>query len=189
MISMQYSFALPADYDMDIIDRRIAEKGAMLDGFPGLGFKAYLTARKGDLGSRENLYAPFYLWEEPEGLSNFVCGPGFAGVSDSFGRPSVKTWIVWHGHASRAVGEARFASRETISIVSHADLAALRQAESTATMKAMEGEKALASVAGFDPTNWTIVRFKLWRHAPQAATPEAQTYRVGHMSLSGRFAA
>lgn len=47
MIAMQYSFTLPADYDMSIIDRRIRDKGPLLDGFPNLGFKAYLSARKG----------------------------------------------------------------------------------------------------------------------------------------------
>ena len=35
MIAMQYSFVLPADYDMAIIDRRIREKGPLLDGFRG----------------------------------------------------------------------------------------------------------------------------------------------------------
>jgi len=185
MISMQYSFTLPADYDMGIIDRRIAEKGAMLDGFPGLGFKAYLTARKGELGSGENLYAPFYLWEDPDGLSNFVCGPGFAGVSDSFGRPSIKTWVVWQAAATDALGDAKFAARETLPIGPSADLAGLRKAESAA-VAAGDG-RALARVAGFDPTNWTIVRFSLWREA-QEVEPGGQVYRVGHMSLSGRYA-
>ncbi len=27
MIAMQYSFTLPADYDMSIVDRRIRDKG------------------------------------------------------------------------------------------------------------------------------------------------------------------
>jgi len=40
MIAMQYRFPLPADYDMAIIDRRIADKGHLTDGFPGLLFKA-----------------------------------------------------------------------------------------------------------------------------------------------------
>ena len=61
MIAMQYSFTLPADYDMAIVHRRIAEKGHLLDDFPQLHFKAYLSAQRDDesLASRENLYAPF----------------------------------------------------------------------------------------------------------------------------------
>ena len=52
MIAMQYSLTLPADYDMAIIDRRIRDKGALLDGFPRLRFKAYLSARKQDAWRR-----------------------------------------------------------------------------------------------------------------------------------------
>src|SRR5271165_2720611 len=63
MIAMQYSFTLPADYDMSVIDRRIADKGPLLDGFPGLQFKAYLVARRGEHGpeAREPLCAVLCL--------------------------------------------------------------------------------------------------------------------------------
>jgi hypothetical protein len=57
MIAMQYSFTLPADYDMAIIDRRIAQKSGFTDNFPKLLFKAYLTARRGE-DSAENLSRP-----------------------------------------------------------------------------------------------------------------------------------
>jgi hypothetical protein len=89
MIAMQYSFTLPADYDMSIIDRRIRENDHKLDGFPDLRFKAYLSDRRSELGSRENLYAPFYLWERPQGMDAFLSGPGFKAVSNAFGWPRV----------------------------------------------------------------------------------------------------
>ena len=47
MIAMQYRFALPTDYDMGIVRRRIVEKGPLLDDFPNLKFKAYLWAERG----------------------------------------------------------------------------------------------------------------------------------------------
>src|SRR5699024_8559939 len=64
MIAMQYSIGLPADYDMAIIRRRIADKGHLMDDCPGLAFKAYLYAARDDAGlhAPDNLYAPFYLW-------------------------------------------------------------------------------------------------------------------------------
>ena len=60
---MQYSFVLPADYDMAIIRQRIADKGHLLDAYPNLLFKAYLSAdrQSSTQPSRHNLYAPFYL--------------------------------------------------------------------------------------------------------------------------------
>jgi hypothetical protein len=57
---------------MEIIARRIRNKGPALDGFPRLGFTVYRSARKGEFGSSENLYAPFYLWSAPEGAVDFI---------------------------------------------------------------------------------------------------------------------
>ncbi|WP_425351529.1 DUF4865 family protein [Phyllobacterium brassicacearum] len=88
--------------------RRIAEKGHLLDKFPNLRFKAYLTARSGDgTQSRENLYAPFYLWNHEDGLNDFLCGEGFVGVTRSFGWPMVRTWFVWQAHLSSVIGQQR----------------------------------------------------------------------------------
>ena len=35
MHAMQYEITLPADYDMEIIRKRVATKGHLLDDFPG----------------------------------------------------------------------------------------------------------------------------------------------------------
>lgn len=184
MIAMQYAFILPADYDMTVIDRRIRDRGPLLDGFPKLRFKAYLSARKRDDGftSADNLYAPFYLWDEPSGLDAFLGGPGFAAVSRDFGWPSVKTWIVWHAALGADLAAARYASREIRPIASHTDLAALRRSAEADADAALD-DGALAAVAGFDPTGWTEVRFRLWRALPPRVAETAQVYAVGHMSL------
>jgi hypothetical protein len=178
MIAMQYSFTLPADYDMAIIDRRIAERGVSTDDFPKLVFKAYLSGRRGEDGA-ENLYAPFYLWREPEGLSNFLCGPGFEALTQSFGWPSVRTWVVWRAEVSPTIAEAKFATREVLDTPRYAPLGDLRRHESEETTKDVQGG-ALASIAGFEPTTWTRVRFRLWAERP---TADGQVYRVGHLSL------
>jgi hypothetical protein len=185
MIAMQYNFVLPADYDMGIVDRRIVEKGPLLDNFPNLRFKAYLTARRNGDGTRseDNLYAPFYLWNRPDGLNDFVCGEGFAAVTQSFGWPQVKTWIVWRAHLSAHVAEAAFATREILSIAPHAALGELRKRESADAVDDIERGGALASVAAFEPTTWTRVRFRLWGERPAAIGAGIQTYRVGHLSL------
>jgi hypothetical protein len=186
MIAMQYNFSLPADYDMAIIDRRIRDKGPLLDNLPGLKFKAYLTARRGDAvtASRENLYAPFYVWQEEEGLSDFICGPGFVAVSESFGRPQVNTWVVWRADTSSDIRSARFAKREVVAIEPHVPLAELRQQESDAASVAISLGNALASVVAFEPTHWTLVRFRLLAEPPaEASRPGVRAYNVGHLSL------
>ncbi|MBB4566453.1 DUF4865 family protein [Rhizobium leucaenae] len=187
MIAMQYSFTLPADYDMAIIDRRIRGKGPMLDNFPGLKFKAYLSARKGDArtGSRENLYSPFYVWEKDEGLSNFICGPGFAGVTQSFGWQQVKTWVVWRADISPDIQNARFAIREIFQTGPYVPLAEIRQRESDEAAGEVASGEALASVVAFEPTSWTRVRFRLLADLPKdVLRPGVQAYDVGHLSLS-----
>ncbi len=183
MIVMQYSFTLPTDYDMSIIDRRIRDKGPMLDGFPNLGFKAYLSARKGEFGSRDNLYAPFYLWQKPEGASDFLCGPGFETLTGAFGWPRVRTWIVWRSEVSSDIAAARFATRDILQTEPYAPLADIRRAESAAAEADLATGGALASVCGFEPTSWTRVRFRLWRELPEIGE-HTQAYRVGHLSLA-----
>lgn len=180
MFAMQYSFVLPADYDMGVIARRIRDKGPMLDHFPLLGFKAYLSAEKRE-GSAENLYAPFYLWDHPDGLSNFLTGPGFAAVARDFGWPKVATWIVWHAERKPDLSAARFASREIETIAPHSNLASLRK--SMTENAQASNNNALAHVVGFNPTKWTLLRFRLWRELPAAVSDDAQLYKVGHLSL------
>jgi hypothetical protein len=180
-LAMQYRFVLPADYDMTIVERRIAEKGPLLDDFPNLKFKAYLWAARSH-GAPENLYAPFYVWDNGAGMSEFLCGPGFAGVSGAFGWPSVKTWTVWSAPLSDAVAEARFATREIAPIAPYAALSEIRGRESEAAQEAVARGGAFAAVAAFEPTQWTLVRFRLWGERPAAAGEANELYRVGHLS-------
>ena len=189
MLAMQYSFVLPADYQMAIIRQRIADKGHLLDNFPGLIFKVYLSAdRNGaQIPTQDNLYAPFYVWENNEAMNNFLCSAGFAGVTQAFAWPEVKTWSVWSSQQSAATGDlaaARYATREILAIPPHTALADWRQRESALAQQAVDEHGALSAVAGFDPTSWTLVRFRLWHDVPPAVASESlQSYEVGHISL------
>ncbi|TCU15738.1 DUF4865 family protein [Rhizobium sullae] len=181
MIAMQYSFTLPSDYDMAIIDRRIRDKGPMLDGFPNLGFKAYLSARKGEFGSRENLYAPFYLWQKPEGASDFLTGPGFEALTQSFGWPQVRHWIVWNAEVAD-LRAAKFASRDILPIPPYAPLAEIRREEVARSHAEAARGGVLALISAFEPSGWSLVRFTLYRDMPLISNGD-QIYRVGHVSL------
>jgi hypothetical protein len=182
MIAMQYSFVLPADYDMAIVRERIAAKGPLLDHLPGLVFKAYLHAERG--AAAENTYAPFYLWQDEEAMHGFLNGPGFASVTQAFGWPSVRTWTPWHASVGDKVRQARYATRGMDSIAPYSALAELREREREYARQALE-RGALAVVIGFEPVTWSIVRLCLWRDAPPADSPE-QVYQVGHLSAPGR---
>jgi hypothetical protein len=174
MIAMQYRFPLPADYDMAIIDRRIADKGHLTDGFPGLLFKAYLSARKRG-PAQDNAYAPFYVWNTVDGMHAFLNGPAFAGLSQAFGRPAVATWFVWQARLDPGFEHARFATVERRAIAPGADLEALRRDE------AAHAGHALAAVTGYEPGTWTLLRFRLWDSEPEADA-DTLVYAVGHVS-------
>src|SRR5476651_632979 len=124
MIAMQYSFTLPADYAMSIIERRIADNGARLDGLPGLIFKTYLYARRDDqeLPSRENIYAPFYLWRDTASMTRFLTGSAFAALSQAFGRPRVRSWLVTKAPAAQWVTSQTIARRTIVPIAPDEDL-------------------------------------------------------------------
>jgi len=177
MLAMNYSFRLPADYDMGKIRQRISDKGHLLDGFPDLAFKAYLWAEQDAEGaSQDNLYAPFYLWQRAEGMNDFLTSSGFAGLVRDFGWPVVRVWSVWHSHQSPQIHQAKWASREILPIPAHSDLAGLRPREGEAAATS----PSLASLVAFDPGSWTLVRFSLWEQKPPAASPQTQIFQVGY---------
>jgi hypothetical protein len=179
VIAMQYSFALPADYDMAIVRQRIADKGHMLDHFDGLVLKTYLHATQGE-SSRENLYAPFYLWRDSAAMQRFLGSEGFANLARAFGWPSIRVWPVWDTYLSPEARHARFASRVIEPIAPYADLAALR--EKARVQLAHDVERgALAGATAFEPTTWTRVDFRLWDET-RATSSAGQWYAVGHVS-------
>jgi hypothetical protein len=186
MIAMQYSFTLPADYDMSIVERRVQEKGHFLDNHSPLAFKAYLIARKDDLVTRshENVYAPFYLWRDCEGLRDFISSAGFTGVAHSFGWPSIRSWpaIICHKQAGE-LSLSAFASREILPIAPFSDLAELQGVECELADAAIIEGNALLALSAFEPSTWTIVRFRIWRDAKCLSNAgNIQSYNVQHVS-------
>ena len=183
MYAMQYEITVPADYDMGIIRERVATRGHLLDDFDGLALKAYLIRERGVDGSPVNQYAPFYLWDNTDGMNRFLWGgAGFAGIIDSFGRPAVHHWT---GVAAQA-GPARegtpvAATRHTASIDREADLVATVES-------ALERVEGLAGTDGvfvtalaLDPRHWEVVHLTLWA-GPAPAAVDGTRYTVLHTS-------
>ncbi|OBU88142.1 DUF4865 family protein [Chromobacterium subtsugae] len=182
MMAMRYRIALPADYPMEIIERRIAERGHLTDGLPGLGLKAYLYCRAGEDGAAANAYAPFYLWRTTEGMRDFLSGPGFAALCASFGRPVVQSAVAWFGGWQDNAAAARHAVIERLALAEGEDLAARRAAEDGWGRTQLLDGGALAAASAFDPAAWTLTRIALLREAPAAQAPGREHYRVGRVS-------
>jgi len=177
---MQYEISLPADYDMDIIRRRVEKAAPTLDDFEGLALKAYLI-RKGQ-------YAPFYLWHDVDAMNRFLWfGGGFGRILDSFGRPSVQHWLGLTNepgpahdrrptHASKQV-EALSPDADPIASVERA----IEKAQERATTKGVH-----TVAAGIDPRGWQLIQFTLWDTSPDE---DEQRYEVLHISAPVRSSA
>jgi Domain of unknown function (DUF4865) len=182
MITMQYRIALPADYDMGIIRLRIAERGHLTDQFPQLAFKAYLFAERNATHGGENLYAPFYLWHDTDGMNAFLGGAGFAGVVESFGRPSVRTWSVWQAQTAADLSSATHATRELAPMPARMPLGDLCEVEQARLHADLE-RGALAAISAYDPAHWNVLRFRLWRGAVKRPDGDnVNVHQVGHIS-------
>ena len=170
MHAMQYEIALPADYDMGIIRDRVATRGHALDGFAGLGLKAYLIRERGVQGSPVNAYAPFYVWADTHGMSRFLFGgAGFGGVVASFGRPVVRQWSAFafrQGPSVAASPRAAVKRAELLPPDADPQEAAER---AVAELDALGRAPGLHSaVACIDPTRWELMLFSLWEvQAPE----------------------
>ncbi|GAA3563844.1 DUF4865 family protein [Amycolatopsis ultiminotia] len=184
MHAMHYEITLPADYDMEIIHRRVRERGPLLDEMPGLGLKAYGVRERGVDGSARNQYSPFYLWHDPAGMHSFLWEGGFRGIVDDFGRPAVPHWIVLAfepGPEFSAVPRAAGKRVERLpgEVVPGEPIAAA--VAELAGHARREGVHSAALVV--DPRSWELVRYTLW--AELAPDEDPVRYRVEHVSMPG----
>ncbi|MZF88120.1 DUF4865 family protein [Streptomyces sp. SID5643] len=186
MHAMQYELTLPAGYDMGLIRDRVARRGHLLDDWDGLGLKAYLIRERGLRGSPVDQYAPFYLWNTVDGMNAFLWGGGFQGVSDDFGRPSVRQWTGLAYEEGRGAN-ARFAVRRRRPVPDGGPLAGAA-ADAVGEARRLAGQDgAVLAAAAVDTSRWEVVHFSLWEHWDQD-TPRAdcEVFEVLHLSAPGR---
>ncbi|MGI5373405.1 DUF4865 family protein [Streptomyces sp. CA-251387] len=185
MHAMQYEITLPADYDMEIIRRRVARKGHLLDEWPGLGFKAYLMRERGVRGSPVNQYAPFYLWNTLAGMNSFLWGGPFQGVADDFGRPSVRQWSgLAYEEGGAARSWARFAVRRSQPVPSDGLLSDVMATAVRETGRLAGEDGAVLAAAAVDTSRWELVHFSLWAH--DTPKTDGDVFEVLHMSAPER---
>jgi hypothetical protein len=184
---MQYAITLPADYDMRIIRRRVAERGGALDAFPGLGIKAYCVRERGEHGSPVNQYAPFYLWNDLAGMNRFLWDGGFANIVRDFGRPAVRRWsglAFEPGPGAAGAGPARAATLRAEPLGDDGDPGdavgrALGELEELAKEPGLR-----AAALAVDTHAWQLAHFALWDGPPAARVPGAR-YTVLRVNAPG----
>lgn len=186
MHAMQYEITLPADYDMEIIRRRVATKGHLLDAFPGLGLKAYLMRERGE-DSPVNQYAPFYLWAAPEGMNSFLFGPGFQALVQDFGRPEVRHWAgLAHEEGPASTAVPRTAVRRRQPLARDTDLGTAVEEAVAEVHASGQLDGVVCAALAVDPRHWELLHFSLWAHdAPQAIGDRFQVLRLCEPERAG----
>lgn len=186
MIAMQYTIQLANDVSVQHIRARVQRRYGLFDTLPDLAHKSYLFSRE------DRLYAPFYIWRAHNAARDFLLSDIFQDVSDTFGRPRVRTWNVISYDVFEPGLVPTFAIREADAIPAEQRLSALAEAERRAHA-ALRGRAGLHSHAvALDADRWELVRYSLWRdeaaakHTPQADA--VQTYEVLHLSTPERHA-
>lgn len=165
MIIMQYRFELADDYDMALIEQRIADKGPLFDQHPGLLFKSWLYSRRDQPlqpGTR-NRYAPLYVWENSEAMNTFLTGPLFAGAVNSFGRPAIRYWLALRTPEMSLLSSAKYLSVMTRHIVPDCDLSQLPTS---------------GQLAGWDVSRWELLNV-IFGDTPE---PQADNFQIGYIS-------
>ena len=194
MYAKQYEITLPADYDMQILRKRVAGASHLLDDRAGLGLKAYVIRERGVDGSPVNQYAPFYLWNDSSAMAQFlVGGGGFERIIRSFGRTVVQHWI---GLATVA-GPARAASPRAASRLLTAlpvdpdpddtGLGLTARIERETEELHVLGRRAGVHTAALalDPRRWELARFVLWQDTVPQGEEVTERYEVLHVSAPG----
>lgn len=182
MIAAQYEIALPTDYNMGIIRRRVAARGHALDARPGLGLKAYLIRDVAGCAST-NAYAPFYLWTDPRALAALHWGgQGFSGIVSDFGRPVVQTWIGGDFYRGPSHEPAPTFATKTVLTLSNAEDPKDEAMQLKELAHSTSDEDDTHSVAwAINPTTWQGVIFRLSSSRPDDSAATT-IYEVLHLS-------
>ena len=181
MYAMQYTIPLPADYDMQIIRNRVARTGHIMDGFHGLAFKAYLIREKAN-GASINEYAPFYVWNDIDGMRSFCWGePGYSAIVRDFGRrPIQDSTVIGITEGSAPLDSARFMSITTQPLPGGIAPSQVID-ELTQDFLASIRPSTVRRIAALDVTTWTLLHAELSAEAP-APNSGVTTYEVLHVS-------
>ena len=184
MYAMQYQITLPTDYDMQIIRDRVTQTGHLMDGYPGLEFKAYLIQEK-TKGAPQNAYAPFYVWRDIDGMRQFCWGePGYSAIVRDFGRHPIQDWTVHQ----LVDGPADYTAARSLTVKT------VPLPTNTAPSRCIDGvtaefldattDSTVARVTAVDVTTWTAILVELSTHEADQSSTDVTAYEVLHISAS-----
>ncbi|MED1203277.1 DUF4865 family protein [Heyndrickxia acidicola] len=176
MIEMQYKIILPRNYDMDIIRKRVQDNGHKTDGFPGLLFKAYLITEANKNGNAYNSYAPLYVWNDTQGMNQFIFEGFYDNILDSFGWQHIQIGIPLSIHLAKDFKKSRYVLENSGDIPESPSLVG-------APIKLLENaEESLGRLCLYNPDKWRFSEFYFYEEKPAVAITGHPMYEILHIS-------
>lgn len=174
MIAMQYKILLPDSYDMGIIRERVKNNGNKTDGFQGLLFKAYLISEKGEFGNSKNEYAPLYVWQDEQGMNEFIFGGFFDNILNSFGWQNINIGITMINDLKKNFITSKFV------VEIENDIPETKQMKALKSLSNFENDTSKLLI--YNPDKWNCVEFHFFEEIPEAAL-NLKVYRLLHLSM------
>lgn len=178
MLLLQYEFILPASFDMQAIRRRIEAKRELFERYESLHWKAWLLTDASRHAAHGNRYAPLYLFDHAAAVRDFLVGPLYAGVTQTFGWAQLNAGPML-GTVVPAVQQARSCSLAVVDIRSHSALVA------RSTRPTVEQDGLLARATMLDVGRMQLREYRFWDRAPATIAREAEgdlVFEVGAVS-------
>ncbi|MZR31041.1 DUF4865 family protein [Sneathiella litorea] len=162
MLAMQYSVRLPQDFDETQIHKHVAARSRLFEGCPGLRHKFYLY------DVEEHVYAPFYIWENAQFAQDFLLNNLFNGVTETFGRPRVRSWQVIAFDYGPAKEDPTYLCSAVDKVSASRSLGEMMEAEKKHHKSLLEAPGLYAHMVLLDPDRWEKGLYSLWQTREQA---------------------
>lgn len=176
MHAMQYEIKLPSDYDMRLIKERVEKNGDKTDGINDLLIKAYLIKQCNET-IVTNVYAPLYIWETSEGMTNFIFNRYYDNILTSFGWQHINIGIPFLVNIKNNVKRSKFAIEECLDIKPTLSLTNLE-----INSKFICFDNVLAEIIIYNPEKWKFVKFSFVEDFPSYSDKGFEYYEILHIS-------
>lgn len=171
MIAMQYKIPLPADYEISIIRQRVQTNGHRTDGFRDLALKAYLISEKIKHGNVSNRYAPFYLWNDRNGMNEFLLNGPYDAILHSFGWQQINIGIPLTVRIEQNFSQARWAVEIAGRIPQATSLKGFGE---KLIQRLPTTQDAIGEALIYSPDQWSFSRFAFYDQLPENWSDEVQ---------------
>jgi hypothetical protein len=184
MRSLYYPITLPDEFDMRAIERRVRDRAVAFEGVEALALKAFLVTSTAQ-GAPRNLYAPFYVWDHAAAMAEFLGGPLFHAVTESFGRPQAFDRQVLQFNIACRDFSPRVATIEEIAVDPKRPIIDAYWDESAAHRRTLIRAGLYAAATVLDVASWTIHRIGLWRSTTDASRSSANAQHLSVLAVVG----